>query len=276
MRDGAESPGYLWPHLHMFTTLRKRYSDWIIRSAFQRVSRKRLLLEALKGDDVECACCGGHFLAFMPFGTPKNRRPHALCPQCGTLPRHRLMWMFLKERTDLMKKPMRLLHVAPETFYFNTFSKHPLVDYVAGDKFMPGYAYAPGTIDLDITAIRYPDASFDAVICSHVLEHVPDDVQGMRELCRVLKPGGFAIIQVPMLPGLERTDEDATITDPVERERRFGQHDHFRIYGLDLKDRLMSAGFHVEVVPFTARFSKQDMFRYGLPADEDVYFCTKP
>ena len=259
----------------MFLSLRKRYSDWIIKSAFERISPKRLLVQALKGDDVECSCCGGKFLAFMPFGTAKNKRPHCLCPQCGTLPRHRLMWLFLKERTQLLKKPMRLLHIAPETFYFNTFSKHPLVDYVAGDMFMPGYKYSPGTIDLDVTKIQFPDGSFDAVICSHVLEHVPDDVRGMRELCRVLKTGGFAIIQVPMLPGLERTDEDTSITDPLERERRFGQHDHFRIYGLDLKDRLESAGFLVEVVPFCDKFTKQEMFRYGLPAGEDVYYCVK-
>ncbi|MBS1580932.1 MAG: class I SAM-dependent methyltransferase [Bacteroidetes bacterium] len=242
----------------------------------QRINRKRLLLEAIKGDEVECPCCKGRYLVFMPFGIAARRDAHAQCPNCATLPRHRLMWMFLMERTQLLKKPMRVLHIAPEKFFFETFSKHPLVRYVAGDKFAPGYHYAKGTIDLDVTQLDFPEASFDALICSHVLEHVPDDALGMRELFRVLAPGGFAIIQVPLNKRLSVTDEDVTITNPQERERRFGQHDHFRIYGLDLKERLRSAGFMVEVVPYTGQFSYAERFRFGLPTDEDIYYCSKP
>lgn len=260
----------------MLHHLRRTYSEWLIRKALPHFSRKRLLLEALKGTDVECPCCKGQFLTFMPFGHKARRAGHALCPQCGTLPRHRLMWMYLMEHTRLLKDPMRVLHIAPERFFFKLLKDHPKVDYLAGDKFAPGYAYPEGTIDLDVTSLALPDDSFDVVICSHVLEHVPDDVQGMREILRVLKPGGFAIIQVPLDRSMAVTDEDITITDPEERQRRFGQHDHFRLYGLDLRDRLAQAGFEVHVEPYSDKFDMGERFRYGLPKDEDIHFCVKP
>ena len=260
----------------MLTALRTKYSEWLIRQALARMSGRRKRLEGLKGNEVQCPCCDGSFITFLPFGVADRRRAHAQCPACGSLERHRLMWLFIQERTPLLKQKQKLLHVAPERFYFDRLSKHPLVDYTAGDKFDPGYEYPKGTIDMDITRIQFPESTFDAVICSHVLEHVPDDGLAMRELLRVLKPGGWAIIQVPLSKAMARTDEDITITDPKERERRFGQHDHFRLYGLDLKDKLQAAGFGVEVVAYTDKFTPAERFRAGLPHDEDVYFCHRP
>lgn len=186
------------------------------------------------------------------------------------------MWLFIQQHTSLFTKEQVLLHVAPERFYFDRFREDPRVRYTAIDLFAPGYTYPEGTINMDITRLEFPDATFDAVICSHVLEHVHDDRLAMRELRRVLKPGGWAIIQVPRRKGLEHTDEDITITDPQERFRRFGQADHFRIYGTDLKERLSGAGFAVEVVPFSQSFTPAERFRYGLPNAEDVYFCSNP
>ncbi len=259
----------------MATSFIDRLNERIFRYALARMGQRRKRLEGLRGNEVHCPCCEGSFIAFLPFGVDGRKRAHALCPACGSLERHRLMWLFIQERTPLLKQRQRLLHVAPEPFYFGRLSKDPLVDYVAGDKFAPGYSYPAGTIDLDVTSIAFPDNSFDAVICSHVLEHVPDDALGMRELLRVLRPGGWAIIDVPMNKDLAHTDEDITITDPKERERRFGQHDHFRLYGLDLRDRLAQAGFEVDVVAFANGFSTQDRFRMGLSGRE-VYHCRKP
>lgn len=260
----------------MLAALRRRYNEWLIRQALTRMSDRRKRLEGMKGTEVKCPCCNGSFIGFLPFGVAERRRAHALCPACGSLERHRLMWLFIQERTPLLKQKQKLLHVAPERFYFDRLSKDPLVEYTAGDKFDPGYQYPKGTIDMDITRIQFPDGTFDAVICSHVLEHVPDDALAMRELCRVLRPGGWAIIQVPMKKGMANTDEDITIIDPKERERRFGQHDHFRLYGMDLKDRLSNAGFEVEVVPYTEKFTPAERFRAGLPPDEDIYYCHRP
>ena len=91
---------------------------------------------------------------------------------------------------------------------------------------------------MDVTNLDLPDQAFDVVLCSHVLEHVPDDRAAMRELARVLRPDGIAILQTPWDPDLAVTDEDPSITDVAEREQRFGQSDHSRMYGRDLLDRL--------------------------------------
>lgn len=263
--------------LGMLAALRHRTNEWLIQRALTLMSPRRKRLEGMKGDEVFCPCCTGAFVAFLPFGVAGRRRAHALCPQCGSLERHRLMWLFIQQRTSMLKRKEKVLHVAPERFFFDRFSKDPNIDYTAGDKFDPGYSYPAGTIDLDITRIQFPDRSFDTVICSHVLEHVPDDALAMRELLRVLKPGGHAIIQVPLKDGLERTDEDITITDPKERERRFGQHDHVRYYGLDVKDRLAAAGFEVEVVPFAEQYPPAEQFRMGLVTGGGaIYFCRRP
>jgi hypothetical protein len=97
----------------------------------------------------------------------------------------------------------------------------------------------------------------------------------MRELCRVLKPGGLAILLVP-LSNAATTDEDPAVTDPVQRRERFGQFDHVRLYGRDYFERLREAGFIVTVERMAERMGYEDMFRYGLKADEELVMGTKP
>jgi SAM-dependent methyltransferase len=125
---------------------------------------------------------------------------------------------------------------------------------------------------MDITEIGYPADSFDVIFCSHVLEHIPDDRKAMRELCRVLKPGGWALFMVPLKEG--NTEEDPNCTDPRERERRFGQWDHVRIYGMDLVQRLEEAGNTVTVIagPSLAE-TKQDADRMGIWGK--AFLCSK-
>jgi len=126
----------------------------------------------------------------------------------------------------------------------------------------------------DITHIPFPEASFDWVYCSHVLEHVPEDRRALSELLRVLKPGGQAVILVP-LKG-ESTDEDPTVTDPMRREERFGQFDHVRQYGLDFVDRLQEAGFEVRVLrQETLGLGEQELLRMGLHTPDVVFLCSK-
>jgi len=102
---------------------------------------------------------------------------------------------------------------------------------------------------MDITKIQYPDNSFDAILCHHVLEHIPDYRKALEELFRVLKPGGWAIIQVPIEPDRKETYQDESVTSPSERERLFGQADHVRKYGRDFILRLHHAGFPVQIIP---------------------------
>ncbi|MBK9076419.1 MAG: methyltransferase domain-containing protein [Flavobacteriales bacterium] len=222
--------------------------------------KRRLRDLALRGDAVHCPLCHRGAIAFLPSGTPP--RPHALCPFCGSLERTRMMGLALKER-GLPKPGHRVLHVAPDRSLREMLRKAPGVTYIAGDKQAPGYSYPQDTIDLDITALDFPDDHFDLIICSHVLEHVPEDRTAMRELCRVLRPGGTAILLVPM-SDRPTTDEDPSVTDPQERFRRFGQTDHVRLYGRDYMDRLREAGFIVTVDDMAAQLPPADVFRYGL------------
>lgn len=185
-----------------------------------------------------------------------------------------MMWLHLR-RQGLPKPGMRVLHVAPEHSLFRRFSGEKGITYVAGDKHEPGYQWPAGTIELDVTALRFPDAHFDLVICSHVLEHVPDDRGALRELHRVLKPGGMGLLLVPFDPARAITFEDPTVADPTERLRLFGQHDHVRIYGRDHLDRMREAGFNVSLVDLTEGLDPREVFRLGLRRGEAMQVVTR-
>lgn len=142
------------------------------------------------------------------------------------------------------------------------------LDYISADLNSP-----MAMVKMDITNILYEDNSFDVILCSHVLEHVVDDRKAMRELFRVLKPGGWGILQVPILR--DKTFEDPSIVSPEDRERIFGQKDHVRIYGRDYKDRLEEAGFTVKVDGYVRELGDDKIKKHGLSEDQDIYFCAK-
>ncbi|HMK48644.1 MAG TPA: methyltransferase domain-containing protein, partial [Thermodesulfovibrionales bacterium] len=219
--------------------------------------------------EVECPICGGSFDSFLPYGVIK--RDNALCPSCGSLERHRLLWLYLKAKTDLFSGKKKLLDIAPTMILSEKMKRLPNVDYLSIDKFS-----SVAMRKMDITCLDLQDDTFDSILCYHVLEHVPDDRRAMRELLRVLKPGGWAILQVPLKPGLQKTMEGVHISDPAERRRLFGQEDHVRYYGLDYKDRLEEEGFAVRCDPFAKTLSLEEINRYSVFRDEDIYFCSKP
>ena len=187
------------------------------------------------------------------------------------------MWHYLAHKTDLFSSRVKLLHVAPEKLFYSKFTQLSNIEYIPCAKFGEGYVdtYPEGTRNIDITDIDMEDNSLDAIVCSHVLEHIPDDLQAMRELCRVLKPGGWAILQVPLDASRDVTYEDFSITDPKEREKAFGQYDHVRVYGNDYEDRLRKAGFQVKRESYTKEFSDEEIFKYGFTKGEDIFFCSK-
>jgi SAM-dependent methyltransferase len=165
---------------------------------------------------------------------------------------------------------LALLHVAPEVFFYERLERAPNLSYVSAD------LHAPHAVErIDVEAIPYPDRSFDGIVCSHVLEHVRDDRAAMRELCRVLKDDGWAVIQVPIDRSLPATREDPSVADPLERARRFGADDHVRLYGRDYVSRLEEAGFEVSVVPFVRELDVASVERYGLLPTEDVHLCRR-
>jgi SAM-dependent methyltransferase len=192
--------------------------------------RRKARLAVRRGRSVECAVCGGRWRRFEPHRGRPNRR----CPGCGSLERHRAIVRLLAEFPG-----DRLLHVAPE----QGIERHLRASrpgYVSADLFKPA------DVKADIQDMPFEDASFDMILCSHVLEHVDDDRKAIREIRRVLAPGGAALIQVPEEEQLEHTFEDPSITSPEERFEKFGQEDHVRLYGRDFTRRLEEAGFTVE------------------------------
>jgi len=215
-----------------------------------------------------CPCCNGSFPQFISGGP--NLRPNACCPRCGSLERHRLLWLYLQQKTNLFSERLKVLHVAPERIYQDAFKSLPNLDYLSADIASP-----LAMVKMDITAIDYPEASFDVIFCNHVLEHIPDDRLAMRELYRVLNPGGWAILQVPIDLSRAVTYEDPTIVTPEERERHFGQDDHVRWYGADYGARLAEAGFKVTVDDFAAGFDNATAERCGIIRGEDIYLCRK-
>lgn len=264
------------PYLHPFKILKVKY---LISFIIKRIPRKYLQLFshiALKvvslfylGNKVQCPVCEKSFRKFLPYG--RVPRENALCPNCLALERHRLMWLFLQQKTNFFNVRQNILHIAPELCFIDRFEAIHQEDYITGDIESP-----LAKVKMDIHQMPFDNDRFDVAFCNHVMEHVDDDIKAMQEIHRVLKPGGFAIIQIPFFhPIPDHTIQDPSITDPKERERRFGQDDHVRLYGKDYPDRLREAGFLVTEDNFVQTLPANEQMRYALPGDELIYFCEK-
>lgn len=245
------------------TALRPAYRS------IQRAYRTSYAGIVYRGNQVNCPCCGWQGGAFLPWGAVVIRT-NASCPRCSAKERHRLLLLYLSRETTVLTKPTRLLHFAPEPSLSNVLAKTPGLDYVTTDLEDPSV-----TINMDITNIQFEDDAFDCILCSHVLEHVLDDRAAMKELHRVLKPGGFAILQVPIedRPG-GCTLEDDTVVSPSDRERVFGQRDHVRRYGSDYYDRLSEAGFSISARKYAQEMGNEAIERYGLRSGDMINVCT--
>jgi len=195
-------------------------------------------------------------------------RPNARCPACGSSDRERLLFHYLSTRTGIFRDRLRVLHVAPERCLSRRLELNRALQYVTADIDSP-----LARVRIDVRRMEFADASFDVILCNHVLEHVPEDRQAMRELRRVLRPGGWAILQVPMMPSAT-TFEDPTVTTPRDRERAFGQSDHVRIYGRDYLARLGEAGFKVESLACRDLLDASTIARESLVPDEEIFRCT--
>lgn len=165
-------------------------------------------------------------------------------PVCKSIDRHRLTYLWLEKYFEVHKSQLNVVHIAPERTLVKYLSSLQNINYVRGDYFCPGYTYTKGTVHMDIMQLTLEDNSVDLFICNHVLEHVKDDIVAMKEIYRVLKHGGYAILQVPYSLNTEITENDP-LSSPKERMNRYGQRDHVRLYGMDYPQRLKSVGFEV-------------------------------
>lgn len=223
----------------------------------------------LKGNKFTDPIDGKSYRKFLPYGY-KNVRENVLAPGTLSLERHRLCWLYLQHETNLFKDAQKLLHFAPEQAFLKRFRSMKHLKYTTTDLNSP-----IADVKADICDLPFDSDSYDFIICNHVLEHIPDDTKAMKELYRVLKPGGTAILQVPYKAELENTFQDDSITDKDERTRIFGQYDHVRIYGMDYFKKLESIGFKVDAVDYTKKMSTEDIERYRLAKGELIPVCHK-
>lgn len=227
----------------------------------------KIFAQMNRGTAVKCPVCDHSYSKFLPYG--RIARANALCPNCLALERHRLMWLFLREKTDFFTAKLRVLHIAPEHCFIDRFEALPNLEYITADIESP-----LAKVKMDVHDIPFPENSFDVVFCNHVLEHVTDDLKVCAEFNRVLKPGGWGILQSPVYQ-LEKTLEDNSITDAAERERIFGQRDHVRKYGTDYAQRLRLSGIQIEENHFVKEIDPALATKFALPIDETIFVCRK-
>ena len=222
------------------------------------------------GKKQECPICEGHFRKFLPYGYTDVNSDNRLCPRCLSLERHRLIWLYLQKKTNVFTQKTKMLHIAPEQSFFKRFKKIDTLTYHTGDLESPIADY-----HFDIHQIPFEENTYDFVMCNHVLEHVKDEFKATSEIFRVLKPGGWAILQVPINIKFDETYEDSSIVDSKEREQHFGQYDHVRWHGKDYGKRLEKSGFKVEELDFVNEFSIDEIVTMRLPKDEILYIARK-
>jgi SAM-dependent methyltransferase len=250
-------------------------------------------MEQFRGSGVVCPVCGLIFSAFAPVYQWKRSSLNASppgdqcvtiaeaerCPSCNSLPRHRLLWKYLETETSIFQSsPLRLLDIAPTLPFYDRFSTSANISYFPCDidPNQQKYSGFPGPIlRASLCELPFPDDFFDVILCSHVLEHIKNDHLAICEMFRVLKPGGWGIIQVPENNLLEMTLEDPAIVLPEARESAFGQFDHVRQYGRDFRDRLIAGGFQVNTIDFVKTFPAEQIASFGFDRYEQIHLCTK-
>jgi SAM-dependent methyltransferase len=240
------------------TTLKKGREA--IKQPFLKASQ---IYYSVAGNKVECNICNYKTNKFKSNLWHK----YTNCPNCNSGVRNRLLYAALTDLDEVNAEKVldgkKILHFAPEKGLRRVFKKRA-GEYRSADYLAEGYDYGDIDYNLDITDMKkISDKSFDCLIACDVLEHVYNLKNGLKEINRVLVDGGWCILTVPQKDHLDKTFEDVTITDPKERERLFGQSDHFRIFGEDFKDMLAGAGFRVTVID-EKFFDKDKVEKYVL------------
>ena len=223
----------------------------------------------MRGNNFEDPINGKKYRRLLPYGRLKSRE-NAIAPDSMSLERHRLMWLFMKEKTNFFTENLKFLHIAPEYCFIKLFKGMKNLDYITADLNSPW-----ADIKMDVHEIPFKNNTFDVVICNHVLEHVDDAQKVMKEFHRVMNVGGWGIFQVPIDTSNKNTIEDKSIINPKERERIYWQDDHVRLFGLDYGDKLTAAGFKVTESDFINSLDPKLVKRYALPGGELIYFCEK-
>jgi hypothetical protein len=252
-----------------------------------------ILAFLLKGSRFTDPIDGKSFRMFLPYGYG-NQRNNVLSPSTLSLERHRLLWLYLQNETDFFQpeldsdspvtqnkriklrkgaetsSALKVLHFAPEQEFYKRFKKQTNIEYTTTDLLSP-----LADVKADICNLPFEDNTYDVIFCNHVLEHIPDDTKAIKELFRVLKPGGMGIFQIPQDLSRASTFSDDTIVDQKERAKIFGQYDHVRVYGRDYFDKLRSIGFKVIEEDYTHKIAPDLVVKYCLAKGEIIPICFK-
>jgi SAM-dependent methyltransferase len=248
------------------TLAQSRFRRTVVHRLVREDARARLtgLYRPLlyRGARVSCPICDGAFSRFMDH----RAQPSVRCPKCGSMERHRLLWLWLREESDFFTAGLRVLHFAPEYGVRKRLAALPNLDYHTAD-----LESRLADDHFDIAQIPYPAESFDVILCNHVLEHVPDDAAALSELHRILRSDGWAILMTPIGKGVRRTVEDPQVGEPHQRLAKYGQEDHVRLYGQDFYERLRDAGLEVEAIDYAEQLSAADIERYRLRREHRLF-----
>lgn len=253
--------------------MKRRLRRWLRHPRLAFVTPTALWLRGLlyRGRRYQCPVCGTGLRSFVAKRSLLRTNPDGYCPRCDAKARHRRIWLWLEEHTNLLKDELRVLEVAPWWALSRRLQSLPNLRFTGVDRERAGPHV---TLVGDVVSLPLAGGSIDAALCIHVLEHVPDDRGALAQLHRVLRPGGWALVSVPIRMDQD-TYEDPSIVDPAERQRAFGERSHVRWYGRDLSDRLAAAGFEVELHRAEA-ISEDALRRFGLRRDENLFLCRKP
>ena len=220
---------------------------------------RRILYLFYSGHDFQCNVCGKGLRVFISL--PDGGQ---LCPNCGSISRNRRLFDLLQ--AEYLTDGLRVLDFSPSRCLYRAMKKMPDILYTGTDyagEFLSDKNY-------DITDLEVDNEAYDLVICYHVLEHVENDLQAMKELYRVLAKPGTCIIQTPFKEG--DTYENPAVKTAEERLKHFGQNDHVRIYSLKgLEERLSACGFKVEI----RNYAEHENNVSGYKGRETILLCRK-
>jgi SAM-dependent methyltransferase len=196
------------------------------------------------------------------------------CPRCACTDRDRHVWLYMNAAgLPAQLAGASVLHIAPERHLEPLIEACRPARYVRGDLFPS----RPNQVRVDIEALQFDDASFDLIVCNHVLEHVADPAQALAELQRCLKPGGLLIAQTPYSPLLKSSFELNFSPAPAEFAKiYFGQADHVRLFGADIASHFHAAGFEGDLLPHDSVLSGIDALEFGCNAREPFFAFSKP
>lgn len=235
----------------------------------------------------ECVICKKSFLRFLPYRDGSQGVPTLMkvlegvgsdvdnfsCPWCFSHDRERHLFLYMKEAGLFsFVKAKRVLHFAPEPHISRLVEETEPELLIKCDL----YPWARDMVKVDLLSLPYSDGYFDLLIANHVLEHVEDDRRALSEIVRVLKPGGYAILQTPYSAALEHTWEDSGISSREARLEAYGQEDHVRLFGRDIFERFAHQGLESKVKLHEELLKNYSPRRFGLNSREPFFLFRKP